>query len=204
MTESQAWQLLEQAEQYQNGLYYPALLCSLRTGIRVGELQALTWEDIDLQERLVDINKTYSSGKITSTKNRKTRKVDMTPQLAEALRDLKRQKILSLRVFGNSKGKVLSRETYRNALNSCLRQARLPKVRVHDLRHSYATIRLLKGHNIGDISYQMGHSSISITYDIYGHWVPGHFKSEVDDLDLRPVQLNATEAQPGERESNKS
>jgi integrase len=46
-------------------------------------------------------------------------------------------------------------------------------------------LRLLKGHNIGDVSYQLGHSSISITYDVYGHWVPGKFKSEGDELDRR-------------------
>lgn len=51
--------------------------------------------------------------------------------------------------------------------------------------HSYETITLLKGHNIGDVSYQLGHSSISITYDVYGHWVPGKFKSEVDELDVQ-------------------
>lgn len=203
LTEAQAWQLLDKAEGYQNGLYYPALLCSLRTGLRVGELQALTWEDIDLEGRLIDINKTYSHGIITATKNRKTRKVDMTPALTNALRDLKRGKIVSVRVFSPARSKVLSRDAYRKALNSCLKQAGLPKIRIHDLRHSYATIRLLKGHNIGDVSYQMGHSSIAITYDVYATWVPGHFKSEVDDLDTRPVQLNATEEQPREKNFGK-
>lgn len=203
LTESQVWELLGKAEEYENGLYYPALLCSLRTGIRVGELQALEWKDIDLEERLIDINKTYSRGIVTATKNRKTRKVDMTPALTDALRSLKRKKIVSVRVFANPRSKVLSRDSYREALNNCLDLARLPRIRVHDLRHSYATIRLLKGHNIGDVSYQMGHATISITYDIYGHWIPGHFKSEVDDLDLRPVQLNATETQPREKKFDK-
>jgi integrase len=41
----------------------------------------------------------------------------------------------------------------------------------------------MKGHNVGDVSYQLGHSSIKITYDIYAHWMPGQFKSEVDELD---------------------
>jgi integrase len=54
---------------------------------------------------------------------------------------------------------------------------------LHSLRHSYATIRLMRGHNVGDVSYQLGHSSIRITYDVYAHWIPGQFKSEVDELD---------------------
>lgn len=67
--------------------------------------------------------------------------------------------------------------------------AGLRRIRVHDLRHTYATIRLISGHNIGDVSYQLGHSSIKITYDTYGHWLPGEFKSEADELDkLRPIR----------------
>jgi integrase len=59
-------------------------------------------------------------------------------------------------------------------------------IRIHDLRHTYAAIRLLKGHNIGDVGYQLGHADISTTYNIYTHWIPGKFKAEVDELDLHP------------------
>jgi integrase len=64
-----------------------------------------------------------------------------------------------------------------------MKAAKLRRIRIHDLRHSYATIRLLRGHNVGDVSYQLGHSSIKMTYDVYTHWIPGKFKNEVDDLD---------------------
>ena len=74
-------------------------------------------------------------------------------------------------------------KTFRKGLTASLKLAKLRKIRIHDLRHTYATIRLLSGHNIGDVSYQLGHSSIKITYDTYGHWLPGKFKSEVDELD---------------------
>ena len=47
---------------------------------------------------------------------------------------------------------------------------------------------------MGDVSYQLGHSSIKITYDVHGHWIPGKFKSEVEELDN--PQPNATPAQP--------
>ena len=52
----------------------------------------------------------------------------------------------------------------------------------------------MKGHNVGDVSYQLGHSSIKITYDVYAHWMPGQFKSEVDELDN--MQQSATYTQP--------
>jgi integrase len=74
------------------------------------------------------------------------------------------------------------------------------KMWIHGLRHSYATIRLLKGHNIGDVSYQLGHASIKITFDVYGHWVPGSFKSQVDELDKKneEVQGNNKKVKIGE------
>ena len=88
----------------------------------------------------------------------------------------------------------------RNHLMKILEVAGLQKMRAHDLRHSYATIRLSKGHNIGDVSYQMGHSSIKITFDTYTHWIPGKFQSQVDDLDMHP---NAPYPHPGKVENDK-
>ena len=86
-------------------------------------------------------------------------------------------------VFANKKGEIFGRVPFENALNRCLTSAKLRRIRIHDLRHTYATIRLMRGHNVGDVSYQLGHSSIKMTYDVYAHWVPGGFKSEVDELD---------------------
>ena len=77
----------------------------------------------------------------------------------------------------------MSRFVFQKALNEISDMAKGKRIHIHDLRHSYATIRLLKGHNIGDVSYQLGHASIKITYDVYAHWIPGSFKSEVDELD---------------------
>lgn len=193
LTDHQADQLLDQAKIFMSRYYYPHLLCSIRTGIRLGELQALTWDDLDVTARILDINRSYRRGRITTPKNHKTRRVDITPHLAQTLKAhqtaqkkaaLKGGYKFSKYIFANRKGNILDRETYKNALNRCLHGAGLARIRIHDLRHTYATIRLLRGHNIGDVSYQLGHSSIKITYDIYGHWMPGKFKNEVDQLDI--------------------
>jgi integrase len=85
---------------------------------------------------------------------------------------------------------MLIRVAFHNALKKCLKGAGLRKI----LRHTYATIRLLRGQNVGDICNQLGHSSIKMTYDVYGHWIPGKFKSEVDELDN--TQPNATYTHP--------
>lgn len=55
---------------------------------------------------------------------------------------------------------------------------------MHDLRHTYATLRVDAGHNIADVQKQLGHHSIKITIDTYHHWMPGTAKAEVDQLDL--------------------
>ena len=64
-----------------------------------------------------------------------------------------------------------------------LKKAGLRKIRIHDLRHSYATLRISKGDNIADVSNQLGHFSETFTMKIYYHWMPGKKKSEVDELD---------------------
>jgi integrase len=205
LTEDEAARLLEQARRFLGGYYYPHLLCMLRTGLRLGELKALQWQGIDFEKRQMEIRRSCRRGRLTDTKNRKQRRVDMTPQLTETLKAWEtEQKKQALKlgkpflntdfVFANRRGEIMRRIALENALTRCLSAAKLRHIRIHDLRHSYSTIRLLKGHNIGDVSYQLGHSSISMTYDVYGHWIPGHFKSEVDELDL--MRPNAPQAHP--------
>jgi integrase len=192
LKEEEAFSLLDKAQELESGIYYPPMLCALRTGMRIGEIQALEWEDLDFPSRLIQVSKSYYHKKVTTTKNKRTRQVDMSEKLAETLtrlrlsqkkEALKAGKAVPNRVFAFVGSKVLNRDRFRKTLNACLESAKLRRIRVHDLRHTYATIRLLKGHNIGDVSYQLGHSSISITYDVYGNWIPGKFKSEVDELD---------------------
>ncbi len=57
------------------------------------------------------------------------------------------------------------------------------RVRFHDLRHTYATLRVAKGDNIVDISNQLGHHDPGFTLRAYAHWLPGEHKSQVDELD---------------------
>jgi integrase len=192
LTETGVEQLLDQAKIHMEGYYYPHFLCALRTGLRIGEMKALKWKDIDFEKRQIEVKRSCRRGRITGTKTDRRRRVDMTPYLTETLKKLRtNQKRLALKngrpvpewVFANKKGKIFGRVPFENALNRCLKKAGLRQIRIHDLRHTYATIRLMRGHNVGDVSYQLGHSSIKMTYDVYAHWIPGQHKSEVDELD---------------------
>jgi len=190
--EPESLRLLDQAKSFMDGNYYPAVLCALRTGMRIGEIQALTWKDVDFEKRSIEVKRSWRKGRTTRPKSKNRRRVDMTPHLTETLKAHKtNEKRKALRagqpvseyVFTGHRNDMLNRNTFQNALNRCADGAKLRHIRTHDLRHSYATIRLMRGHSVGDVSYQLGHSSIKITYDVYVHWIPGKFKSEVDDLD---------------------
>jgi len=197
LSEAEVDKLLEAAKVFLDGLYYPQMLCAVRTGLRVGELMALKWKDIDFENRQIEVKRSFRKGKITGTKSDRWRRVDMTPHLTETLKKFQtEQKRLALRngrpfsewVFTGKHDKMLNYLSFRNALGGCLKAAGLRKIRIHDLRHTYATIHLMRGHTVGDVSNQLGHSSITMTYDVYTHWIPNQFKSEVDELDAPGVQ----------------
>ena len=190
LSKEEVGKLLSASQRYNKGSYYPSILCALRTGMRIGEVRALKWKDIDFENRLIEVKRSCRRGRVTKPKTGKTRRVDMSLHLAEVFRELKQNqwkkyagKDVPQWVFTNIRDGMLRYMAFKKALMACLKLAGLRKIRIHDLRHTYATIRLLSGHNIGDVSYQLGHSSIKITYDTYGHWLPGKFKSEVDELD---------------------
>jgi integrase len=204
LTEESAFTFLDAAKKYDSGKFYPHFLTLLRTGLRSGEFLGLQWHDFDFKKRQILVQRHMLYGEVLpNTKNGRNRTIDMTPHLAETLKlfqlENRKQSLKTGMPFSawcftlGGKNRPMSEMSLRNKFMEILELAGLPKMRPHDLRHSYATIRLLKGHDIGDVSYQMGHSSIQITFDTYTHWTPGKFKSQVDDLDMHP---NAPYAHP--------
>ena len=67
--------------------------------------------------------------------------------------------------------------------NKALKKAEIRKIRIHDLRHTYATLRISKGDNIADVSNQLGHFSETFAMKIYLHCLLGEKKAEVDELE---------------------
>ena len=173
--------------------HYPPILTLARTGIRFGECLGLQWKDIDFNGRFITIERSLSKGKIETPKSGQSRKVDMSQQLTNTLRELKHhRKVETLKrgwarmpewVFVTLDGKSYHESFIRRVFYKALNKASLRKIRIHDLRHAYATLRISKGDNIADVSKQLGHHSVKFTMDIYYHWVPGGSKGEVDGLD---------------------
>ena len=177
-------------------------LVAVRTGLRLGELLALEWSDIDWNKRYIEVSKTYDYRlkKTRAPKNKKSRTVDLTPATMEALRNLRNQrKVVSISglIFVNGKGKRLMY----NYIPKKLKEVSPRPIRFHDLRHTYATLRIAKGDNILDVSKQLGHSKISMTLDNCAHWMPGEHKSQVDELDN--LHLSAPYAHPAEEGASK-
>jgi integrase len=174
--------------------YYSFFLCALRTGMRLGELRALEWGDIDFNGRFIEIRRSYTKGQFTTPKNGKIRRVDMSEQLAKTLlalyTDRKKESLgkgwreLPELVFINEKEKVVDEGNLRRRVfNPALSKACIRRIRIHDLRHTFASLLLQQGESLIYVRDQLGHHSIQLTVDTYGHLVPGDNKQAVDRLD---------------------
>jgi len=78
-------------------------------------------------------------------------------------------------------------------------EPKLRTIRIHDLRHTYASLLIGQGESLAYVKEQMGHHSIRVTVDTYGHLVPGGNKAPVDRLDSLLTQPAATQPQPTAR-----
>jgi len=175
---------------------YPLVLLLIMSGMRIGEGIALKWNDIDFNDRTILVRRNFVRNRIEeSTKNGKERRVDMTKQLATCLRTLKRERaekalkdgtgsISSGWLFpSRSVDKPIDYASWRKRhYYPLLEAAGVRKVRIHDLRHSYASIMLHAGCDLFYISRQLGHSSIKVTADVYGHLLRGNGEKPVEKM----------------------
>ncbi len=184
--------------------YYYLFYTLLFAGLRRSEALALTWGSIDLELCMLSVTRTLhklSGGKyvIQPPKTRRSRRqIDMPPSLALLLRDyrseVKTQRLLLGKpltandlVFAHTDGTPLDPSSVTHVFVKVVREAGL-KLRLHDLRHSYASIMLAAGVNVKVISESLGHANIGITLDIYCHLLPGLGKSAAESFDnlLKP------------------
>jgi integrase len=193
-------------------LLYPLFLCAVRTGMRKGELLGLQWGDIDFHGQFIEVRRAVVRRQVTSTKTHKIRRVDLSPQLAQVLRDVKETRELDAKlheqpmpewVFLTPHGGRMTIEVLRKGFEACLDAAGLRRVRFHDLRHTFASLLIQQQANPKYIQEQLGHGSISITLDVYSHLFHGehrHHVERLDDPQPAPV-LSETATQPQPREN---
>jgi integrase len=179
--------------------YATLFLLLARTGLRLGEAFALTWDDVDLVGRELRVARTFSGGRLGTPKSGKVRRVHLSSGLVEVLqaRDVTR-KAEDLRrgrpappaplVFPNSDGGHHDQSRVSRAFKATLKAAALPShFHPHSLRHTYAVQLIEAGAPLTYVRDQLGHSSIQVTADVYGRWLPTGDRSLVDRLDDTPA-----------------
>lgn len=167
--------------------FYPLLRTAIMTGMCRGELIALTWDDVNFEERKISVSKSLFKGKIASPKTRNSiRKIDMQAKLVDVLKKwkLKCPKGQKNLVFPSSKGGFLD-PTYlvKWKFGQIIKKAGVKTIRFHDLRHTYAALLVAKNAPIKYIQSQMGHSSIQVTLDRYGHLMEETNQKGLEALD---------------------
>ena len=151
-------------------LYY----IDLTTGLRRGELLGLKWADIDLEKGDLRVQRQIGriNGKIIEMPLKTKNAYRTLPLSADAIDVLKMQKCKvgnSEWVFPSPSGGPMSPDSVLHMLHRVLKRAGLPKVRFHDLRHTFATLALQNGVDIKTVSGMLGHFSAGFTLDTYAH-----------------------------------
>jgi len=191
----EAWSLQESKEfikYIKDERYFPLILTSLYTGCRKGELLALKWENVDLENKKIYIRQTIrwdrEAGKweFTSPKSKESnRVVNITDDVVEALK-LQREKqgfekawVGNLwegdkgetagLVFATKTGLPISQENLTHRFNNLVEQSGIRRIRYHDIRHSNAPLLRAAGVTEYELSKWLGHSQISVTTKYYGH-----------------------------------
>lgn len=153
----------------------------LSTGIRIGELCALTWDDIDTSTGIIKIRKSIQRVYIVDEDVRRTELILDTPKTKNSVRDIpitnELLKILKpIKKIVNSNFFVLTNEatpteprTYRNYFDKLLKELEIPKLKFHGLRHSFATRCIESNCDYKTVSVLLGHSNISTTLNLYVH-----------------------------------
>jgi integrase len=166
-----------------------------RAGLRIGEALALQWDDVDYESRReIRVARAFSRGRLETPKSGVGRTVDMSKQLALALRRLhverKAEKLrrgwqeLPQWVFCTGVGTPYDLAFVQRAFKRVVKAATLPThFTPHCLRHTYASLLLQAGESPVYVQRQLGHASIKLTVDTYGRWLPMGNKAAVDRLD---------------------
>lgn len=169
---------------------YTPLLLALYSGMRISELLAIEWADIDIKNCTITVNKQYYKGRLSTTKTYgSTRKISVPEFVIHTLQELKAsQKVLSKIVFCNEYGGYISQDKFVTLwFKKAMRQIGLADYNFHCLRHTYATYLLSNSVPIKFVQEQLGHSTAQTTLNVYGHVMP-NINNEAMKL-LKNIQI---------------
>lgn len=157
------------------------ILISLYTGIRIGELCALKWSDVDFINRTIAISKTlqriyvreeYGNGytKVTITSPKTANSIREIPISAKLMNTLKRLRPVNPNTYVlTNTEKYIEPRTYRNFYNHFIHNLNISKLKFHCLRHTFATMCIESGADYKTVSELLGHANVNITMNLYVH-----------------------------------
>ena len=163
----------------QQSTHFAALWLAANTGMRRGEVLGLRWGDVDLKSARLSVNRSLISVAYELNESRgKTRTARRTIDLDERTMDVLRtirspdSKVEDY-VFCHKDGTPIHPQVLSDAFKRLVGQSGLPRIRLHDLRHTHATLLLKAGVPIKVVSERLGHSTPGFTMATYQHVLPG-------------------------------
>jgi integrase len=166
----EVWALVRAAKTEQDGALF---LTAAFTGLRLGELIALRWRDVDFAGSVVRVRASRTVGALTSPKSGKVRSAPLAPEVAKALEQLAKRELFTGEddlVFAGEAGSYLDDSALRRRYKTALGRAGLRQLRFHDLRHTFGT-RMIAKADIRRVQEWMGHADIQTTMR-YLHYAP--------------------------------
>jgi integrase len=178
--------------------YWPLFFTMARTGVRLGEVLAVHWTDLDSETREIRVSRALSAGEVDTPKSGHGRTIDMSQQLGRMLGQLQTiRKTEKLKrgwadmppwVFCTRAGTHFDPANVEKAFKRILEIAKLPRhFTPHCLRHTFASLLLQHGESPAYVQRQLGHASIQLTVDTYGRWLPMGNKAAVNGWTTRLV-----------------
>lgn len=189
------------------------IIYAVNTGVRIGELLGLKWSDVDFEKHTFRIRRTaqrlpklnfdpkkdkgpksevvLSEPKTESSK----REIPIFDELWDGLMEYRRKQTVLREIVGdaysgqdlifcNTLGGIIEPRTYEDVFNRAAKVANIEGATFHTLRHTFATRALEAGMDIKVLSVILGHSSVSITLNLYGHVLPDHKVASMDKMKL--------------------
>lgn len=192
LTMDEAAKVIASSKAY-NPKIYTIVMTAMYTGMRSGELTALKWSDIDLQNGVIHIthNMVDLHGKqiyqSTPKTNASRREITIPQALIQVLSDFKHRKIARIDIndqyiFRERSGHAVSSNMVRYYWARVQKRAGIPHRKFHALRHTHASQLLAVGVPITEVSRRLGHANPAITLKIYSHYIPGNDRAVADKV----------------------
>jgi integrase len=156
------------------------IVVGLRTGLRVGEMLGLQWDDVDLRTANLNVRRAVARGRVGLPKNGKERTVPLSQDALDAMKT--HRHLRGAWIFCNEDGSLLSRNQARRLLYTACRRAGLRQVGWHVLRHTFASHLIMRGVSLKAAQELLGHATMDMTMR-YAHLAPSILRDSVALLD---------------------